>query len=391
MESPFQLKTSQGLFDLSHGFLPNMDPLQRLPDAFHDWEAVAANMPKLIEKPSLRLIIEDLDEFNVGELENGHDVERAMVVLSYLAHSYVWAEGQEPAQTLPANLAKPWYEVSQLLGRPPVLSYASYATYNWFRLRGDEPIELGNISLLNNFAGGLDEEWFIMIHVEIENLAIAGLIAVNQFSQAIAQHDVTQLETQLMQLRDSLQGMNDTMDRMLEFCDPHAYYIRVRPFIHGWKGNPALPQGLIYEGVDAYAGKPQQFKGETGAQSTIIPAFDEALGVIHGDSPLKAHLDEMRIYMPPQHLEFLEHLESQQSARDFIVAEAADNSQVKELFNDCVKLIDRFRLTHLKYAASYIEKQAQTSKANPTEVGTGGTPFMKYLSLHQQETESQLL
>jgi indoleamine 2,3-dioxygenase len=391
MQSPFQLKTSQDAFDLSHGFLPNLDPQQHLPDVCHDWEAVAYNMPKLIDKPSLRSILEELEPFPIDSLENGHDLERAMAILSYLGHSYVWAAGQQPAQSIPQNMAKPWYEISQQLGRPPVLSYASYALYNWFRLRADEPIELGNIALLQNFAGGLDEEWFIMIHVDIERAAIPGLIACNQFAEAIAQQDGQQLERLLLALRDSLDAMNVTMDRMMEFCDPAVYYLRVRPFIHGWKGNPALPNGLIYTGVDAYAGKPQQFKGETGAQSTIIPAFDAALGVVHNDSPLKAHLDEMRIYMPPQHLEFLEHLEKQRSVRDYIVQDDTDNKNLKDVFNECVRLIDRFRLTHLKYAASYIQKQAQTSSANSTEVGTGGTPFMKYLSEHQKETEAKLL
>ena len=391
MISPFQLKNADGQFDLSHGFLPDQDPIQRLPESCYDFEAMALNMPKLIEKPGLRSMVQNLGEFPLDDLEDGHELERAMVVLSYLGQSYVWAAGQAPAPSIPANLAKPWYALSQRLGRPPILSYASYASYNWFRLRPDMPVELGNIALLNNFAGGLDEEWFIMIHVDIENLAIPGLVACNAFAEHIRQQDNGALETALLALVASLQKMCVTMDRMLEFCDPAVYYLRVRPFIHGWKGNPALPDGLIYEGVTAYGEQPQQFKGETGAQSTIIPAFDAALGVEHGESPLKAHLDEMRIYMPPQHLEFLEHLEAGPTVRQYILDHEPQHSALKEGYNACVRLIDQFRMTHLKYAASYIQQQAQTTQANPTEVGTGGTPFMKYLSLHQTETEAHLI
>ncbi|PHQ81125.1 MAG: hypothetical protein COB66_03085 [Coxiella sp. (in: Bacteria)] len=382
---------TDGQFDLSHGFLPDADPIQRLPNAFQGWEVVAHNMPKLIEKPALRSMLTDLGDFPLDLLEDGNDVERAMTLLSFLGHAYVWAAGQAPAHQLPANLAKPWYDLSQRLGRPPILSYASYALYNWFRLEDEQPIALGNIALLQNFAGGLDEEWFIMIHVEIEKMAIPGLMAVNKFAAAIKAHDDKALEKRLTTLQISLLAMCVTMDRMIEFCDPNTYYLRVRPFIHGWKANPALPNGLIYEGVDAYQGKPQQFKGETGAQSTIIPAFDAALGVVHRASPLTGHLDEMRIYMPPQHLEFLVHLEAQPSARDYIEKEAPSNKNLKALFNQCVQLIHRFRVTHLKYAAQYVQQQAQTSDANPTEVGTGGTPFMKYLALHETETNERLL
>ena len=37
-------------------------------------------------------------------------------------------------------------------------------------------------------------------------------------------------------------------------------------------------QGLLYEGV---SDRPVQLYGETGAQSSIVPAFDAALGIEH--------------------------------------------------------------------------------------------------------------
>ena len=61
------------------------------------------------------------------------------------------------------------------LGREPILSYASYALWNWRRLDESGPIALGNIALLQHFLGGLDEAWFILIHVDIERRAGAAL------------------------------------------------------------------------------------------------------------------------------------------------------------------------------------------------------------------------
>ena len=75
-------------------------------------------------------------------------------------------------------------------------------------------------------------------------------------------------------------AMYTTLRRMPEWCEPFIYH-RVRPYIHGWKNHPDLPEGVIYEGVEAYGGKPQQFRGETGAQSSIVPALDAMLGVGH--------------------------------------------------------------------------------------------------------------
>ncbi len=45
--------------------------------------------------------------------------------------------------------------------------------------------------------------------------------------------------------------MLETLRRMPEFCDPYVYFHRVRPYIHGWKDNPAVPDGVVHEGVGA--------------------------------------------------------------------------------------------------------------------------------------------
>ena len=64
-----------------------------------------------------------------------------------------------------------------------------------------------------------------------------------------------------------------------ECCDPDQYYSRVRPPIAGWRNNPLLPYGLVYEGV--YGGAPVQLYGATGAQSSVVPAFDRVLDIRH--------------------------------------------------------------------------------------------------------------
>jgi indoleamine 2,3-dioxygenase len=176
---------------------------------------------------------------------------------------------------------------------------------------------------------------------------------------------------------------------MPEWCDPYIYYHRVRPYIHGWKNHPDLPDGVVYEDVAAYAGEPQQFRGETGAQSAIVPALDAMLGIGHKDDMLRMYLMEMRTYMPPPHRVFIESLEARGSVRSFV--RQSGHAKLIQAYNACVEGVERFRALHLEYAATYIFRQAQTDRKNPHAVGTGGTPFMDYLKKHRDETAVHLL
>ena len=182
--------------------------------------------------------------------------------------------------------------------------------------------------------------------------------------------------------------MHGTLARMPEHCDPYIYFHRVRPYIHGWRDHPALPDGLIYEGVSEFAGAPQRFRGETGAQSSIVPAIDATLGIAHQEDRLAAYLREMRDYMPPPHRAFIAHLEATTRVREVV---SAGGGEPRDAYNECLRILADFRSRHLEFAGRYIYLQSRSWEANPSTVGTGGTPFIPYLSKHREETLAQLL
>jgi indoleamine 2,3-dioxygenase len=374
----------------NRGFLPHQDPLHRLPQVeFAQWESLAQALPKYMAALSVRKCVGALPEFPVELLSNDAELKRAMMIVSFIGHAYVY--GEKPVvDRIPAVLAKPWYEIAKKMGRPPVLSYESYALDNWQRIDPNGPIEMGNIALLQNFLGGLDEEWFVIVHVDIEAKAAQGLNAIASGRRAVLADDAATLVVALKELACSLGGMYSSLCRMVEHCDPFIYFHRVRPYIHGWKNNPALPNGLIYEGVDEYGGVGQLFRGETGSQSGIIPCCDGFLGVGHQEDPLKAYLMEMRLYMPPQHRWFLEATEAEPGTRTFVETHKA-YAGLLDSYNECVDWVDKFRTKHLEYAVSYIANQAQRDPANPSQVGTGGTPFVKYLTKHRDETGGHVI
>lgn len=372
------------------GFLPIADPLAEIPLANAEWHEAARGLPSLIPTGRIRAIIEALPEFRAELLHSEEELETAMRTLSYLGMAYVWGEPEAPS-ALPARLAVPWHQVAAALGREPILSYASYALWNWRRIDESGPIALGNIALLQHFLGGLDEAWFILIHVDIERRAGAALAAGARVQAAISGGDDAAATSALGDLGDAMEGILATMHRMPEHCDPYVYYHRVRPYIFGWRDNPALPGGLVYEGVTAYAGKGQNFRGETGAQSTIVPCLDAILGVGHAPDQLRDYLMEMRRYMPRKHVALLEAFEAGPSAASRIEAlGAAAPASLVAARDRAVELVRAFRALHLEYAATYINRQAAAATGNPTDVGTGGTPFMKYLKKHRDETEESL-
>lgn len=361
-----------------------------LPDGFDEMLDAAAQLSNIITSGRTRHWLRQVGHPDVaGFLASASDeqVRTAMVHYSFLVQAYVWGEAEAPT-TLPANLAIPMCAIADHLGLAPLLPYTGYVLDNWYRLDKSAPITLDNIAMYQNFLGGQDENWFVLVHVAIEAEAGRALQLATELVDAAAQHDAAKIEALLTEMNGVWDRMNAHFDRMPERCDPYIYYQRVRPYIHGWKNNPAMPDGLIYEGVAKYHGKPQSFRGQTGSQSSIVPAMDGLFQVVHESDPLREFLDELHQYRPPKHRAFIEAVRDASTLRDFAKTQS---QSVKDAFNDCVEQVARFRTRHLEYAASYINKQASSGAGNDTDVGTGGTPFMKYLKKHRDENRAQTI
>jgi len=377
-----------------HTFLPKKNPLKSyktISKSLTLIENTAASLPKLLLTNKVQSSIDSLNKksFSVDKIlkpESKQEINLAMSHLSFIAHAYIWG-GNKPQPILPEVIAEPWVKLAAYLGRPPILSYASYCLDNWYKIDRDEPISLNNVALINNFLGGVDEDWFVTIHVCIEDAASGAIDAAYKISHLNENNSIKDFLSQLKQICKSLKKVNDIFSMMPQKCDPYVYYHRVRPYIFGTKDNPDLKKGLIYE--NQYNNKPQFFRGETGAQSSIIPFLDGALGIGHTNDNLKHYLNEMRDYMPPKHRKMIERVENKSQAKEIILK----SKMLTKEYNHCVEEIRKFRAQHLEYAATYIHKQAQVKSdvgtGGSVVRGTGGTPFMKYLKKHRDETENQ--
>ena len=380
-------------YDMSpeRGFLCRHNPQDvALPDDLAVIERVAMSLPDLLPTGRVRELLGErlpLIELPLDHLSDA-EARMCMVHYSFMVQAFVWGEPHAPT-TLPANLAKPMAALADQLGHQPLLSYSGYVLDNWGLIDPDGPVDLDNIYMIQNFLNGQDENWFVLVHVAIEAAAGRALAAFGPTIEASRAGDVRQTCTLLEHIGEAWKEINHLFDRLPERCDPYIYFERVRPYIHGWKDNPALPDGIIYEGVEKYGSKAQAFRGQTGSQSSIVPAMDALLGVGHATDPLREFLDQLHIYRPPAHRRFIDDTRAASGVRAFV--EQAKDRALTEAYNTIIQAMADFRTRHLEYAASYINKQQRGASGNDTEVGTGGTPFMRYLKKHRDETSARLI
>ncbi|MEM7288249.1 MAG: indoleamine 2,3-dioxygenase [Actinomycetota bacterium] len=385
------LQLSDYLMSAERGYLSHFDPdTVELPPLLGPAREAALALPHTIPTGRVRSLLGRLPRVDLTEFCADAPLEQrriAMVHYSFMVQAYVWGEPEPPA-SLPSTLAVPIWQIAASIGQPPLLPYSSYVLDNWGRIDAAGPIDLANVFMIQPFLGGVDEAWFVLVHVAIEARAGRMMAAVPSLVEAAADHDSASLERQLERVARDWDAVNAIFDRMPERCDPYVYFHRVRPWIHGWKDNPALRGGLVYDGVTEAGPTPQAFRGQTGSQSSIVPAMDAALGIGHAEDPLRSFLDELHHYRPPQHRRFIDDVRAASTVRE--VAGAGD-SGMRERYNLCVRGLARFRTRHLEYAARYINKQSRAGAGNDPDVGTGGTPFMRYLRKHRDEAERHLL
>lgn len=176
-----------------------------------------------------------------------------------------------------------------------------------------------------------------------------------------------------------------------DYVDPDIFYAVIRIFLSGWKDNPAMPAGLVYEGVSE---EPLGYSGGSAAQSTVLHAFDEFLGIRHSKESAD-FLHRMRDYMPPSHKAFIEEIHLAPSLRDHVLS--SGDGQLLTAYNQCVEALAALRSYHITMVTKYLITAASRAKGRRTshlpgpprsleERGTGGTAVLRFLKSVRDRT-----
>lgn len=349
------------------GFLPMDDPLTGFPadSPCHLLDDIGRELPALLGEHGFRKRMRKL-AIPSWPAEARHDLPGLRLYylrLGFLAAGYINQLDEPPVHTLPASLAVPLCRACTLLGRPPILSYDGYVLYNWRRRNRGGPVALGNIDTLQDFVSLYDEHWFILVHVEIEAIAAHILDAVARIHQAQSGHDAAAVDTALRRIAAAVTDQAAVLRRIPEHMDHRIYHRTFRKYIRFF-------EDVHYEGV---LREPLSYRGETGAQSSILPLLTGLMKIHHRTSTLTRHLAALRDYMPAEHRTLIGSVERLPDLRE--LASPA-------CFNRVLDAMAEFREIHFGWAEQYIHRHTDDPR------GTGGTPYMPWLRQLIDETRA---
>ncbi|KAI0428015.1 Indoleamine 2,3-dioxygenase [Xylaria sp. FL1042] len=425
--SNFQDFESENILDLyplisENGFLPVKQPLERLPDTYYQqWEQIMDELPILLKTKAIRKRVDDLEILTTVGLNTEREWQRAYVILCFLAHGYIWG-GDVPSDVIPPAITVPFLQVSNQLGLPPVATYAALNLWN-FTSTGSDFADLDSLKALHTFTGTEDESWFYVLSIAVEARGASIIAQMLQATDAIKDKGYETVTHALNNMVICIRELTQLLDRMSEKCDPMVFYHQIRPFLAGTKnmGAAGLPNGVFYDEGDGI-GHWKQLRGGSNGQSSLIQFFDLILGIDHtsagnhpkrGSNPTKSASselsfhEEVRLYMPGPHREFLASVSRLDKIKDFVYAapKSSAQRQLRQSYQDATEAFGDFRQAHMQMVTRYIiipSRKPRPSSSSGMNLataslrsnramtkgltGTGGTDLIPFLRTTRDDT-----
>jgi indoleamine 2,3-dioxygenase len=303
---------TDGFFNVgkNHGFLPIKDPLAKLPETYSHLQKLIDDLhvfqsggkgvlgtPNFIEQrvnslPNyIELVKNETDTFILQALFRAYTFITSGYTLELAYQEFIKSGNYGKARNvLPINISEPLIEVSNKLQVYPWLDYHyAYSLGNYVKKDPIGSLDWKNLDMACKFTGTSDEIGFIMVHVYINELT-PDLVG------SVLDYGKTKSNEHLKLCANTMESINKRR-RSMWTASKHERYNDFRIFIMGIKGNEGIfGDGLVYTGF--FDNKPQKFRGQTGAQDSIIPMIDIFSGIVdyYPENELTTYLMDLRSY-----------------------------------------------------------------------------------------------
>lgn len=265
------------------------------------------------------------------------------------------------------------------------MSYAAaYCLYNYrFENFSIGASDYANLQLIRAFEQGLDssssEAGFVLTHVDMVKHSaglISGTVTIMDAIPGYGSRENVKsgFETML----ETMRLIESSMETMWSNSKP-AQYNTFRPFIfvsstfslpqslsshviQGITNQSMFPNGVVYEGEND--NEPLFFRGESGANDSMIPLLDSLLEIPMPQNPLTDILKAFRSYRPLPHRQFLAYVRERAGeigVRDYCCQEI----DTAVLYLRLLDHVRSFRWRHWLFAREYIIKRT----GHPTATG----------------------
>lgn len=349
-------------------------------------------------------------------------LRRAHVVLAFLAHFYAHTTPASAPIEIPPSISVPLLTVSDLLGLPPILTYADTVLWNFHSPKPSADLSLASnppTYTLASFTNTRSEQQFYIISALCE---IAGSEALRLMRRSLDelfladQTALRRLTLYLKKLAVQIDRIGDITLSIMKEVDPEEFYHLIRPWFKGGDANGPDSLGWMMLGSEAptqlHAAenanrgerRGRMFSGPSAGQSSLIHAIDIFLTVDHSpteeerpaDQPLPtlqlnhspiaptelpqqadtthpapnaarptsnneaSFVQRMLQYMPLPHRTFLLHLSTHPTPlRPLVIAHAHSHPQLAAAYDSALEALKRFREKHMRVVSLFIVQQAR--------------------------------
>lgn len=388
----WQSKHPSSLFSVNpnkNGFLPKLIPLRVLPEKYDKITEILEKMKLSLPESLLkRNELANYINLNLPNYENSIKNEINVHILSSLFRDYCFLASAYSLETshynlsdgkygiardkLPKSLAIPLKILAEKLDTKPWLDYAyGYGLNNAILKDENKPGDYRSYETIRMFNGHESESGFINVHVAMNSYTPELLFIQQKILDSANEKKIDDLNYFLNKHYYVFNSIIESLNQMWK-ASKKSEYLTFRTFIMGQKGNKEMyPNEEIIFNLNNTE-EVYSFRGETGAQDSIIPSIDSIFQIKYPKNKLTEYLYNLREYRPKDHQAYIEYNKEMSEVVNLVeLIKTNSNCCLGYLRNlNCIRL---FRRKHWNLTKKYIIENTK----HP--VATGGTPITTWL------------